>query len=394
MKKFDLRVKANMLSAILIGMFCFTTGFTTIGHRGEVKGGNGDIVEHTFASYDHAIADKASFIELDLRQSIDGVLVVSHDESTKRLTGKDYNISDTPWSILQNLSVSPTEKLHSLDQIFARYVNNTSVSFMIETRDVYGNLQMESKLINLVAKYHLTTRVYYESFLPESLKKIKSLQPSAPVLLLTDSSYDITPAYLDKYSWVDSFGPFYGGLTRQQIDLIHEHNQKVFPWFSNPSETGNNAETVINSGIDGVFTNWTYKYILATEREPVISKLKVNTHGQGSVNLLNGSGVYLNKFLPNQSSWQTYALVKIKNQPMINVGGDQYVPVKYTQWSGNAVQISGAHNVALQDRNGRFLDRLLEPGTRWKQFGISVINNQIFYNLGGNQFVPELVTMG
>ena len=51
-----------------------------IGHRGA----SGYAPEHTFASYDLALEFGADYIEQDLQQTKDGVLVVMHDKTLNR----------------------------------------------------------------------------------------------------------------------------------------------------------------------------------------------------------------------------------------------------------------------------------------------------------------------
>lgn len=58
-----------------------------IAHRGA----SGYAPEHTIASYDTAIAQKADFVEPDLAVSKDGVLICLHDDTLDRTT----NVADT-----------------------------------------------------------------------------------------------------------------------------------------------------------------------------------------------------------------------------------------------------------------------------------------------------------
>jgi len=309
-------------------VFAFGSGFTILGHRGETYDHTRGIIEHSFASYDRAIADGADYIELDLRESSDGVLVVSHDETTKRLTGVPDDIRSTTWAQLQRLPISKQEHLHSLEQILTRYARKPKVRFMIETRSVGGTLSMELKLVNLVKKYGLTSRVYYESFVPNSLARLKALQPQVPLMLLVNGGADLTPTFLNHHRWVNSFGPYYEGLSRTEINRVHEQHQRIYPWFSNRHEPSD-VRSVVASSVDGVFTNWTFRYTLATRRQSYRRVVTINTRSRGSVNLLNGEGRYLNHYLHNGTRWWAYYRVHIRGSELVNIGGDQFIPQQY-----------------------------------------------------------------
>jgi glycerophosphoryl diester phosphodiesterase len=142
----------------------FAGGFTVIGHRGEYFSNRYGTVEHTFRSYDNALTDGADWLEIDLEQSSDGVLVISHDPTTNRLSGVNHVISQTPWSTLSQLPLGNSgEKIHSLEELFQHYRNDQRAKFVIETRRVNGQLTQERELLQLVAKYGMQHRVYYES---------------------------------------------------------------------------------------------------------------------------------------------------------------------------------------------------------------------------------------
>src|SRR6266850_4431247 len=63
-----------------------------IAHRGA----SGYAPEHTFASYQLALDQKADFVEPDLAVSKDGVLVCLHDDTLERTTNVAEVFKDRP----------------------------------------------------------------------------------------------------------------------------------------------------------------------------------------------------------------------------------------------------------------------------------------------------------
>lgn len=70
-----------------------------VAHRGE----SADAPENTLAAFRLAWERKDRAIELDIHLTKDGALIVSHDGNTKRTTGVDRNVKDTPLDELRQL---------------------------------------------------------------------------------------------------------------------------------------------------------------------------------------------------------------------------------------------------------------------------------------------------
>jgi glycerophosphoryl diester phosphodiesterase len=82
---------ARVLSITRGGERTYTwPGIVAVGHRGNVK----DAPENTIAAFDRAIALGADLIEMDVRQTRDGHLVIMHDQSVARTTDGRGNVAD------------------------------------------------------------------------------------------------------------------------------------------------------------------------------------------------------------------------------------------------------------------------------------------------------------
>jgi glycerophosphoryl diester phosphodiesterase len=72
-----------------------------IAHRGASL----EAPENTLAAFQRAMALKADGIELDVQITSDGIAVVFHDDSLRRLTGKAGRLTAKTWAELQTLRV-------------------------------------------------------------------------------------------------------------------------------------------------------------------------------------------------------------------------------------------------------------------------------------------------
>ena len=85
-----------------------------IGHRGAGK----EIPENTIASFNAALDAGMDAVELDVRRTKDGKLVVFHDEKMKRLTGAGGSIGDYTLSELEKMRVLGSDySIPTLDEV-------------------------------------------------------------------------------------------------------------------------------------------------------------------------------------------------------------------------------------------------------------------------------------
>ncbi|CAG7826837.1 unnamed protein product [Allacma fusca] len=76
------------------------------------RGGSAEGYENTLTNYENAIKNGTEMLELDVRLSKDGKVVVIHDENLLRLTGQNKNVSETNYEDFPPLLSSiPIENL-------------------------------------------------------------------------------------------------------------------------------------------------------------------------------------------------------------------------------------------------------------------------------------------
>lgn len=396
----------------LAAVFALGSGFSVAGHRGEV--GHHERPEHTYLAYDQAVADGAEYVELDLQMSRDGELVVSHDADTYRLTGEHYIIGDTNWSTLSTLRVAPGETLHSLEQLFIHYRNQPQVKFFIETKAVTENGAMERATVALVNQYHMQSRVMYQSFNRESIQAIKKMVPDAQVYLITDWGH--ADELVTRDQWISGYNMYSHPISLEQVQQVHDAGRKVYVWFDNDTESTENVHSVLDSGVDGVITNFVRAY---THPEPVVPSdpepapedkpepedkptqpddpntqvsqpahgvIRVDSHGQGGVNLMRKDGSYIGRYLATGTNWKVTGALTVNGRRLLCLGGNQYIPAKYATWKHQTVTI-GKQEAAVLNQAGQPTGKRLAVGTQWAASGIVEVAGKAAYHLGGDQYV-------
>lgn len=122
--------KKISLTILLLFLFISNTGFVVVGHRGDpIKA-----PEESFQSIDTAFNEGAQWVELDLHESSDNQLIISHDRNLFRMTGQNIIVSEHPASQLTQLKQSNGQNIYTLEELFSHYQDQPNIKFLIETK--------------------------------------------------------------------------------------------------------------------------------------------------------------------------------------------------------------------------------------------------------------------
>jgi glycerophosphoryl diester phosphodiesterase len=106
--------------------------FSCFAHRGGIVRG---IPENTLAAFRRALALGAHGVELDVRRSADGALVVMHDDTVQRTTNGRGLVARLTLAQLRALDAGNGERVPTFAEAFAQLAH-TAVLADIKTRDV------------------------------------------------------------------------------------------------------------------------------------------------------------------------------------------------------------------------------------------------------------------
>ncbi|HEX8105704.1 MAG TPA: glycerophosphodiester phosphodiesterase family protein, partial [Solirubrobacteraceae bacterium] len=143
-------------------------GIEVVAHRGA----SAYAPEHTFAAYDLALSLGADALELDLRTTADGELVVLHDQTLARTAGDPRTIAELDRAGLAALD--PAVRPLPLDAVLERYGDATR--YLLEMKDPHP--LMERRLVDALVRHRLRERVEVMSFKRAGLRRLGRLDPS------------------------------------------------------------------------------------------------------------------------------------------------------------------------------------------------------------------------
>ena len=135
--------------------------------------------ENTEISFRLATECDCFGIECDIWRTLDGVYVVSHDDSLKRMCGIRKNITDCTYEEIRQVVVtegnaveeSPTQHLCTLQRYLSVVSRSDKMAF-IELKDEFENRELQ-EIIDHIKSYGMFERTFFISALAKSILRLR-----------------------------------------------------------------------------------------------------------------------------------------------------------------------------------------------------------------------------
>jgi glycerophosphoryl diester phosphodiesterase len=158
-----------------------------IAHRGAKHA----CPENTFAAFDRALREQADGIELDLRLTRDGVPVVFHDHTLRKLGQPKQRLSELTLSQLRRLDFGgwfdpafAGESIPTLAEVLERYGNRTELSLELKTaRDPERNVELLRQLLGVLRESKCDEKALILAFESRLLEAAYALSPGLRYVL-------------------------------------------------------------------------------------------------------------------------------------------------------------------------------------------------------------------
>lgn len=223
---------------------------TVMAHRGL----SADAPENTLYAFSDAISVGADFIELDVQQTRDGVLVVMHDSNLKRTTGVNKDIWDVDYVDIQDLDAGSwfdpayaNARIPTLEETLQFVDKRAKLNIEIKPTK-HGSDTLEQDVAELITRYQYTDACYVTSFSYGSLKKVKEANPEIR------TGYLMSVAYGQFYSlkYADAFSLNKVFVTSQVVNAAHQQGKQIFAWTVNSMSE---VRSLCNLHVDSIITD-------------------------------------------------------------------------------------------------------------------------------------------
>jgi glycerophosphoryl diester phosphodiesterase len=209
--------------------------FQVVGHRGAPM----QAPENTLLSFRRAIDIGVDWIEFDLREARDGVLVVIHDDAVDRTTNGHGKVCDMAFEELEMLDAGDGQWIPSLRQVIDLAKGSVKMDMEIKEKGI------EEDVVGAIEKNGIAGQCMVSSFIYDSIKKVKDLSPEIMTAAIMDRMPEGPEKCLDTLlgdvkadaimlSKKIASAPFVGEIRRQglEVGIWNADTPGEIEWFA------------------------------------------------------------------------------------------------------------------------------------------------------------------
>ena len=213
-----------------------------IGHRGAA----GHAPENTLAAIQKGIALGVDFVEVDVRRTADGVLVILHDETVNRTTNGKGRVDRLSLREIKRLSAGNGESIPTLEEVLT--VVEGQAGLMVELKIT----EVAQQVVDAVRGSGFKKPLIYASFLHDELTHVRTSDPAASLMVHFGRlpRAPVSHAIAHEPSHV---GLRHDTATRRRVDAFHQAGLFVFVYTA---DSPGDIQHALSLGVDGIISNF------------------------------------------------------------------------------------------------------------------------------------------
>jgi len=226
-----------------------------IAHRGDKT----HAPENTLAGFQMAVENGADGIELDVKLTADGQVIVLHDQTVDRTTNGSGRISNIEFAAVRELDAgswfSETfrgERIPALEEVFETFGRHTYMNVELTNYATPGD-NLVPKVVDMVKKHGLQNKMLFSSFFARNLQITRSLLPEVPRGLLCLRGR--LGLWGRTFGWRGNYfalHPYLTDVTPGLVSRVHAAGKRLNAWTVNPEEQ---LKRMIGFGVDAIITD-------------------------------------------------------------------------------------------------------------------------------------------
>lgn len=208
-------------------------GGLILGHRGSPR----EAVENTLESFAAALSAGADGVELDVRESRDGIPVVIHDDTLGRTMDVRGRVSALHWGAIARVTGA---RVPSLAQAVA-WAAAAGAWLNIELK----SKGVEEQVLQMVSTAGLRERTIISSFDQHIVRRVRDLDPELPCYFLTEH-WNARARRSMTASGADGLCLHVDAATQDVVASIAEEGIPLVVWTVNEAEV---MEMLLSAGV-------------------------------------------------------------------------------------------------------------------------------------------------
>ena len=219
-------------------------------HRGD----NVNAPENTMPAFELAASENLKWIELDVHQTSDGVIVCNHDSSIKRVTGRNLAIHDVTYEDLTKIELGPWmpgeyEHVHICTLREAlELAKENDMNVQVELKGHPADKNFEENVINVINETGMHDNVMIIAQDASRLMRVMEIDPTITkgycMVIAVGDLNDIE--YTDNITIEETY------VTPELVRAMHEKGIKVFCWTVDIDDT---VQYLVSCDVDVIGTD-------------------------------------------------------------------------------------------------------------------------------------------
>ena len=226
-------------------------------HQMEItahRGASRSRPENTMAAFKKALDLNADWIELDIHQSLDGVLYVMHDKTLMRTCGMRGYGWDYTWEELSGMDAGARfnreysgERIPRLSDVLD-FAKENHIRLNIEMKPSKYEKGMEERLVELLHEKDLVADCVVTSQKYSAIEKVKELDEKITTVYVMSYAF----GNIERLSAADAFSINLGSVSARLVRRLHNAGRQVYAWTVNSRV---DIENMIEKGVDNIITD-------------------------------------------------------------------------------------------------------------------------------------------
>ena len=223
-----------------------------IAHRGA--SGRGLAPENTLAAFEKALDIGVDMLEIDVRVTGDGRLIVLHDPSLDRTTDREGIVRELGIEEIRQADAGDGERIPILREVFDLARHRAPILLEIKSDFI------AERVVQAIAEAQFAEQVVVQSFNPQTVERVKRLAPHLPASLLI-GELPTAPSRLRARRLVsqvleigaNTLSIWHATLTPALIEEMRKRGIAVWAWTVDEEIT---MRDLAMMGVQGLVTNY------------------------------------------------------------------------------------------------------------------------------------------
>ena len=219
-------------------------------HRGD----NVNAPENTMPAFELAASENLKWIELDVHQTSDGIIICNHDSSIKRVTGYNMSIHDHTFEELYQCELGswmPGEYEHVRIATLREALNlakENDMNVQVELKGHPDDVDFEENVLEIINDTGMHDNVMIISKDSSRLKRVMELDPS----ITKGYVMAVAVGDLNDIEYTDNITIEETYVTPDLVREMHENGIKVFCWTVDLDDT---VQYLVSCDVDVIGTD-------------------------------------------------------------------------------------------------------------------------------------------